>query len=57
MQKTSKTAKTVTGTKIKFEGALITKVTFNGTKKKKKIKTICAKEYWELIWYWLDTGI
>ena len=55
MQKTSKTAKTVTGTKIKFEGELITKVTFNGTTK--KIKTICAKEYWELIWYWLDTGI
>ena len=35
MQKTSKTAKTVTGTKIKFEGELITKVTFNGTTKKK----------------------
>ena len=33
MQKTSKTAKTVTGTTIKFEGELITKVTFNGTTK------------------------
>ena len=37
MQKTSKTAKTVTGTKIKFEGELITKVTFNGTTKKLKL--------------------
>ena len=43
MQKTSKTAKIVTGTKIKFVGELITKVTFNGNK---KIKTISAKEYW-----------
>ena len=34
-QKTSKTAKAVTGTKIKFEGELITKVTFNGIPKKK----------------------
>ena len=33
MQKTSKTAETVTGTKIKFERELITKVTFNGTTK------------------------
>ena len=37
MQKTSKTAKTVTGTKIKFEGELITKVSFNGTTKKLKL--------------------
>ena len=37
LQKTSKTAKTVTGTKIKFEGELITKVTFNGTTKKLKL--------------------
>ena len=33
----SKTAKTVTGTKIKFKGELITKVTFNGTTKKSKL--------------------
>ena len=33
MQKTSKTAKTVTWTKIKFEGELITNVTFNDTTK------------------------
>ena len=33
MQKTSKTAETVTGTKIKFEEQLITKVTFHGTAK------------------------
>ena len=31
----SKTAKTVTGMKIKFEWDLITNVTFNGTTKKK----------------------
>ena len=37
MQKTTKTAKTVTETKIKFEGELITKVTFNGTRKKLKL--------------------
>ena len=37
MQKTSKTAKTVIGTKIKFEGELITKVTFNGTTTKLKL--------------------
>ena len=37
MQKTSKTAKTVTGTKIKFVGELSTKVTFNGTTKKLKL--------------------
>ena len=33
MQKTSRTAKKVTGTKIIFEGELITKVAFNGTTK------------------------
>ena len=37
IQKRSKTAKTVTGTKIKFEGKLITKDTFNGTTKKLKL--------------------
>ena len=35
MQKRSETAKTVTGTKIKFKGELITKITFMGTTKKK----------------------
>ena len=37
MRKTSKTARAVTGDKLKFEGKLILPVTLNGTTKKVKV--------------------